>query len=201
MARINRDDVDKFHDYSIYIPTRTLFIGSHDFDEGDESGTDGQMAERLIKNIAILSEMPGDNIVIIMNNPGGDVIHGMAIYDAIAACPKHVTIKVFGHAMSMGSIILQAADERILAPNSRFMIHYGSFGVNAVAKTAYNWAEENKKFDGWMENMYLGKIHEKLPAFKLNKLQKMLDFDTILTPEETIALGLADKVLVREDKE
>lgn len=200
MARINRDDVDKFHDYSLYIPKRTIFMGSESVETNDESGVDSSMAERVIKNLAILDNLSGEEITIIMNNIGGDVIHGMAIYDAIKACASHVTIKVYGHAMSMGSIILQAADERVMAPNSRFMMHYGTFAVDKEAQSAYKWAEESKKFDKWMENMYLAKIQEKQPAFKLKTLQKMLSVDTILTPEETIALGLADKVLGKEER-
>ena len=91
------------------------------------------MAERAIKALHILdSTAPtGDKpITVIMNNPGGDEYHGMAIYDAIKSCKNHVTIVVFGMAMSMGSIILQAADKRVMSANSRVMIHYGTWGIN-----------------------------------------------------------------------
>lgn len=194
--RVNRDDVDKFHDYSIYIPTRTIFMGSEEYSiEHGESGTDGLMAERTIKNLAILESMSSDPITIIMNNIGGDEYHGFAIYDAIKNCRSTVTVKVFGHAMSMGSIILQAADERIMSPTSRQMIHYGTWGVHDHAKTAQKWAKEGEKIDLWMENMYLARIHEKTPAFPIQRLKKMLDHDTFLTPEESVELGLCDSIL------
>ena len=123
--RVNRDDIDKLHDYDVYIPTRTIYVGSiHVSDEG-ESGTDAHMAERLLKNIHILEALNKDPITIIFNNIGGDVNHGLAIYDGIKNSECHITIKVFGHAMSMGSIILQAADERLMSPNASQMIHYG----------------------------------------------------------------------------
>lgn len=194
--RVNRDDVDKFHDYSIYIPTRTIYMGSEDFSiDLGESGTDGLMAERVIKNLAILESMSKEPITILMNNIGGDEYHGFATYDAIRACQSPVTIQVMGHAMSMGSIILQAADERIMAPTSRQMIHYGTWGINDHAKTSRKWSDEGVKIDEWMENMYIAKIKEKHPDFTLKKLQKMLNFDTFLTAEESVKLGLADKVL------
>lgn len=194
--RVNRDDIDKFHDYSLYIPKRTIFMGSEAYDMSEgESGTDGLMAERTIKNLTILEGMSQEPITIIMNNIGGDEYHGLAIYDAIRACTSRVTIQVMGHAMSMGSIILQAADERVMAPTSRQMIHYGTWGIHDHAKTAQKWAEEGKKIDSWMEQMYLAKIREKHPDFTLSKLQKMLNFDTFLTAQESIFLGLADKVL------
>lgn len=196
MAKLIRDDVDKFHDYSLYIPQRTMFMGSEDYSlEHGESGTDGLMAERTIKNLAILEHLSNAPITIIMNNIGGDEYHGFAIYDAIKACKSRVTIKVFGHAMSMGSIILQAADERVVAPTSRQMIHYGTWGLHDHAKTSQKWAEEGKKIDAWMEQMYLTRIKEKHPDFKLTKLKHLLDHDTFLTAKESVEFGLADSVL------
>lgn len=197
MAKVNRDDIDKFHEYSLYIPTRTLYMGSELF-SGDEnfaeSGTEAAMAARQIKNLHILDRLNNDPIIIIMNNVGGDPNHGMAIYDAIKNCESHVTIKVYGHAMSMGSIIFQAADLRVMSPNSRQMIHYGEASTDGHSKTVQKIAEEDRKFDEFMEQLYLDKIREKHPNYTLYKLQKLLDHDTFLTAKESVELGLADEV-------
>lgn len=199
--RLSKDDIDRFHDYSLYVPTRTIYMGSESVsdDLSTESGVDATMAERQIKNLHILDAINSEPIVIIMNNPGGDVNHGLAIYDAIRACKSHITIKVFGHAMSMGSIILQAADDRIMSPNSSQMIHYGALGVEKEAKTVYKVVDEFKRIDKWMEKMYLKKIHEKQPQFSLSRLKGMLNNDTFLTAEQSIEMGLADKVLTDEE--
>lgn len=196
MARINRDDVDKLYDYDIYIPSRTIYMGSVETsEENGDSGVDAIMAERIIKALHLLDQK-NEPITIIMNNPGGDWYHGMAIYDAIKECQSEVTIKVKGMAMSMGSIILQAADHRVLSPNSKFMIHYGYTGGGVMQScNALRWAEEEKKIRIDMENLYLEKIKEKHPTFKREDLQKMLNPDTILTATETVNLGLADEVL------
>lgn len=195
--RVNRDDIDKFHDYSLHIPSRTIYMGSEHINDDDfsESGVEATMAERQIKNLHILEMVSNDPITIILNNPGGDVNHGLAIYDAIKSCKSHVTIKVFGHAMSMGSIILQAADERIMAPNASQMIHYGTLGVDKEAKTVYKIVEECKRIDKWMENMYLAKIQERQPHFTRARLQRLLNHDTFLTAAQSVELGLADKIL------
>lgn len=200
MAKFTRDEIDRFHDYSIYIPQRTIYMGSEEVSiEDGESGTDGAMAERLIKNLTILEALNSEPITIIMNNIGGDEYHGFAIYDAIKVCKSHVTIKVLGHAMSMGSIILQAADTRIISETSRQMLHYGTWGIHDHAKTAQKWAKEGQKIDEWMEQMYLAKIQEKQPNFPIQKLKKMLDHDTFLTARESIELGLADKILGEDE--
>jgi ATP-dependent Clp protease, protease subunit len=200
--RVNRDDIDKFHDYSLHIPSRTLYMGSEHVSDDDfsESGVEATMAERQIKNLHILDNISDDAITIIMNNPGGDVNHGLAIYDAIKACRSHITIKVFGHAMSMGSIILQAADERIMSPNSSQMIHYGSLGVDKEAKTVYKIVEEYKRIDKWMEEMYLEKMKKKQPHFTKARLKGMLLHDTFLTAKQSVELGLADKILGEENE-
>lgn len=193
--RVNRDDIDKFHDYGIYVPKRTIYLGSVNVDsDGGEAGVDASMAERVIKNLTILDTVKEEAITIIMNNPGGDVNHGLAIYDAIKACRSHVTVKVYGYAMSMGSVILQAADNRVMAPNSSQMIHYGEMGVEKHQKTVYKIADEAKRIDRWMEQMYLEKIQAKHPKFTLQRLKQMLNFDTFLTAEQSVELGLADEV-------
>lgn len=194
MARINRDDVDKLYDYDLYIPSRTIYMGSVRDDENGESGVDSVMAERVIKALHLLDQKD-EPITIIMNNPGGDWFHGMAIFDAIKGCKSHITIKVMGMAMSMGAVILQAADARVMAPNSRFMIHYGYMGMNSThAKIFKQWADESERLNVEMENIFLEKIQKIHPDFTRNKLKKLLDYDTILTAQETIDLGLADSI-------
>jgi ATP-dependent Clp protease protease subunit len=193
--RVNRDDIDKFHDYGIYVPKRTIYLGSVNVDiEGGEAGVDASMAERVIKNLTILDTVKEEAITIIMNNPGGDVNHGLAIYDAIKACRSHVTVKVYGYAMSMGSIILQAADNRVMSPNSSQMIHYGHMAIDKHQKTVYKHTEEAKRIDRWMEQMYLERIQAKHPKFTVQRIKQMLNFDTFLTAEQSVELGLADEV-------
>jgi ATP-dependent protease ClpP protease subunit len=224
--KFKKDDVDQFMDNDLYLPTRTIYMGSvSTYEDGEEGGVDHFMAERITKNLHILDtydsgarrgEKP---INIIMNNPGGDVIHGMGIYDAIYNCKNHITIKVVGHAMSMGSIILQAADKRIMTRNSKIMIHYGYSGVYGHAKTSYQWNEFSKNFDRQMEEILLEKMEgKKIPLHKylnlINKdhkcptgnaknkmieitderLEAMLNFDTIIDAETALALNLIDEI-------
>lgn len=193
MARINRDDVDKLYDYDLYIPSRTIYMGSVEAGENGDSGVDAIMAERVIKALHLLDQKD-EPITIITNNPGGDWYHGMAIFDAIKGCQSHVTIKVYGMAMSMGAVILQAADKRVMMPNARFMMHYGYMSFEGHSKTFDKWGEENKVINRHMESILLEKIQEVKPTFTLKQLEDMLNHDTILSADETVALGLADEV-------
>lgn len=194
--RSTPDDIEIFYEYGIHVPTRTLYMGSESADwDGGETGVDYLMAERVIKGLRLLDSFADTPITIVMNNLGGDVIHGMAIYDAIKACRSQVTVRATGHAMSMGSIILQAADVRHITPNSWFMIHYGTDSMHNHSKIVQQWAKWADRYNTIMEDLYLERIRQKHPNFTRAKLKKMLNFDTILDAKATVELGLADEVV------
>lgn len=192
VGRKHKDDIDHFYDYGIHIPTGTIYLGDP---AEDESEVNSVMAAQAIKSIHLMSHVDTHKeLTIIMNNVGGDEYHGLGIIDAIAAHKGYVTIKVYGQAMSMGSLILQAADSRIMMPNSTLMIHYGTWEYDGGAKDFDKWAEENKRLCRWMEDYYLIRIREAKPQFSQNALKKMLNTDTFLSAQQTVEYGLADSV-------
>lgn len=197
------DDLEHFYNFGIHLPTRTLYMGSESDDEGSESGVDYVMAERVIKGLHLLetSAPAGDKpITIIMNNPGGDCTHGMAIFDAIKDCVNHVTIHVKGNVCSMGGYILQAADERILSPHCVFMFHagYDGHGTNHP-KIIKQWVKFNEKQGEVLDKILLDRINAKrlkdgVSLMSKAQFDKLNNFDTILTAAEAVAWGFADKV-------
>lgn len=190
------DHLEKFHGFNVYLPTRTIYLGSEQYSqEHGESGTDGAMAERLIKNLHVVDSMEVAPIHILMNNIGGCLYSAFAIIDAIQSCRSHITITAMGHAMSAGSLILQAADERVMAPLAVQMIHYGSMTVGDNSKTFQKWAKEGQRLDGWMEKYYLDRIRQVTPKFPLSRLQNMLSHDTFLSAAKSVELGLADRIV------
>jgi ATP-dependent protease ClpP protease subunit len=229
-----RGFIDNWFDLNVDEETRTIYMGSigKTYDD-DETGVDSFMAEYFVKGMHILNSTSNKPITIIMNNPGGDWYHGMAIFDAIQTSTSACTVIVYGHAMSMGSIILQSADYRVMMPNSRFMIHFGYDGKYGHSKIFEKWADEGKRVNHQMENIYIRRLQEKeeemgdgyiektineiikrnkqfeYPTkrreYKISKkdfvedvrliIQDMLNYDTILSPEETIALGWADAMV------
>jgi ATP-dependent Clp protease protease subunit len=192
MARNISEHADDFHRHGLYLPTRTIFI------EGDEDNDNNEItmksSTRDVKNILIVDSLGTGTITIRLDCVGGDVLAGMKIYDAIAACRNHVVI-IADSAMSMGSIILQAADERIMNKNGRVMIHAGEVSYANHPSAIDNWRKYDKKMDTVHEDIYLEKIKKKKPRFTREQLQKLLEHDTILTAKEAVDMGLADKVL------
>lgn len=198
-ALLTPQAIENFFNFSIEPKSRMLFIGSHSPESKDEkeSGVDAKMAERVVKGLTTLATInPREEIIVIMNTPGGDMAHGWAIYDAIALCPCPVTIKVLGQAMSMGCVILQAAKKRLIASHANIMIHYGSSKQEGtsdeVERGVKNWREHDLAM---MENIFLARIQERHPGFKREELIELLKVDTYMNAQGAVDLGLADEVI------
>ena len=186
--------VETLHECGLFLPSRTIYLGSESAGDDGESGVDAKMVERFLKNAHFLEGMSRDAITVIMDNVGGDMYHGLAICDAMVQSPCDVRVVVRGCAMSMGSIILQAADERVMGPLATQMVHYGTSGFWGHAKTFEKWAAEERRLNEWMERMYLARIRQRRPGYSLRALRALLAHDTFLTATESIELGLADRV-------
>lgn len=188
--RSKDERVSHFHEYNIDTSTRTIYFGD------TENGIDDTVAEKTIKNLILLDTINQEPINIVMNSQGGDCYAALAIYDAIKMCKSRVIVTGFGSVMSAATLIMQAADERVLAPNSTFMIHIGTveYGENH-AKNVRNWIKAEEKMDAIISNIYLARIQEKHENFTLKKLDKLMEFDTILNATDAIAMGLADSLL------
>ena len=174
----------QFHEYGIFYPRRTVEIF------GD---IDHDMFINVFKNLHVLDGTQG-TINIFINSEGGCVTSGRAIYDAIKGCQNYVRMMVYGEASSMASIILQAADERLMAPGSYIMIHAGEEATSGHPENKKRWDEFLKKEEEWAYGVYLEKIKHVKPRFSKKKLQDLLRFDTILYAKDAIELGLADRV-------
>lgn len=187
------EEIATFNEYDIAVSDKTIFIPSKMTDEDNETGIDALAFERVTKGLLLLKDE--ENIDIIMNTSGGDVYHGLGIYDMILNHKGHVTIKCFGRVMSMGSIILQAADLRQMSEHSTMLIHYGQDAFIGHSKDAERAARESQRVCKLMEDILLSRIKEKKKKFTRQKLQDMLKFDTYLTANEALELGLIDEII------
>jgi len=193
-----KEDIDRWFDYS-YLPSkRWIYVGSHNAEtesgEG-ESGTDCQMAEFLLKAILHLNQISSKPMMIHMNNLGGSWYHGMVLYDAIRASRAHVYGICWGYAASMGSIIIQACDTRIVAPNCTFMIHDGSENLSGSCKAIEAWAKSAAKTRKQMYNIYFSRMKLAKPRITLKRIEELCSHDTIYTADEAVNQGLADWIL------
>ena len=121
----------------------------------DEIGMYGIDAKSFIDEI---KNIPNDTSVLLrINSPGGSVIDGLAIYDAINRMPQKATSRIEGIAASMASVIALAADEVIMSENSLYMIHNVGGGVVGGSDDLRKAAELMDKMGDRLVNIYVSK--------------------------------------------
>jgi len=190
-----KEDIELLHEYGLSPRKRLVRLFTH-IDEGSTMQTcDNLMSLDSDTEAAKRGDAP---ITIVLNTPGGEWYNGLAIYDTIKSCKNHITIIGVGHVMSMGTVIMQAADDRLVSANCRLMIHYGSDGFVGNSKDMVEAGKETAFAQKKQEDMYLARIHEQKPTYSRAALRKLLSVDTYLTPDEFVKLGLADKVVGSE---
>ena len=203
---MSEDLITDAHNHNVIVNTREIYLNSFISANEDDPGVDFRMASTFIKNINMLDTINDKPILIHMYSIGGEWSPGMAMFDAITSCRSFVTILAYGQAASMSSIILQAADLRVMTPYSYFMSHYGSSGFDGHYLNTQMAAKIEKQFCDQMIDIYSsGLIKSKFfkEHYKDGTIEKARNFfmrklkngDWYMTPEEAIYYGLSDAVL------
>jgi ATP-dependent protease ClpP protease subunit len=172
-------------------------------DAATEPGVEYVMANRFIRNINMcMRRNPMKPLVIHMKTRGGDWSEGMAIYDAIRSFPWPVTIINYTHARSMSSLIFQAGNKRVMMPNSYFMFHDGTFGMEGTVKQVRSAVKFERTAEKIMLDIYAksmkqhGKLAQKTQIYIRKWLRSRMDKeeDVYLTANEAIDYGFADEI-------
>lgn len=199
--------VEALHFYNLDPVHREIYLVGED-DRGsedlEEPGVEFAMANRFVKNLRFLElDSPKKPILVHMKTNGGYWSEGMAIYDAIKSCKAPVTIVNYTHARSMSSIILQAADTRVMMPNATFMFHQGSYAMSGTYKQVITDLEFSRRVeDPTMMKIYVDSMKHrgKYEDWSEKKLenwltrQMNLKEEVYLTANEAIDLGFADDI-------
>lgn len=206
--KLDSTTIGLVHEKWINPKTREMWIhgvdvSSSDY-EGEEPGVEYMMATRVIKNLHLFKlQSKTRRVIIHLHTCGGIWEEGMAIYDTIKSMPYPVTMISYTHARSMSSIIIQAADYRILMPNSYFMIHWGESGFYGYSPAAISNAQWIEKIDKKMLDIYTDIAHEcgdkfkrKSKKFVRESIEGLMNKkgDVFFTPEEAIEWGFADEI-------
>jgi len=191
-----RDDFDRFHDYGCLLPRRMIYFGS-EFYEGEygESGVDFASSSKVIKNLLYLDHKKKAQIILHYSSPGGDWDRGIAVHDCIRGLRSKVTMVGYGCVRSMGTLIMQACDERFLTPNCRFMIHDGYWYFGGTTEDGRRNAKESEWISKRMHEIYYSRMVKNDLSITLSKIAKLCEHDTFMSGDEAVKLGLVDKVL------
>lgn len=200
--------ITDLHDHNINPDSRELYI--HGAFQEEDPGVDFRMCSTFIKNLNFLYHTGKDSPILIHQiTTGGEWDYGMAMYDAIKGCTCPTTVLVYAHATSMSSIILQAADYRVMMPNSHFMLHEGSCGAQDTQKGFLTLAEEMKRIHEVMLDIYVNRAKSgeawagKTDTYIRKAIQAKFDAkqEWYLTARDAVKYGFADAVLGDEGYE
>ena len=142
------------------------------------------------------SQAPERDITIYINSPGGLVTAGMAIYDTMQYIQCDVQTIVMGQACSMGSLLASAGTKgkRLILPHARHMIHQPLGGASGQATDVQIQANELLR---WKRELI--QIYQKHTGQPLEKLQADMERDNFMTAEQSVAYGLADRVVTSRE--
>ena len=138
------------------------------------------------------SENPTKDISFYINSPGGIVTSGLAIYDTMQYIRPAVSTLCIGQAASMGSLLLAAGAEgmRFALPHARIMVHQPSGGFQGAAADIEIHAREILALRERLNALYVRHTGQTLEA-----VEKAMDRDKFLSPEDALAFGLIDEVV------
>ncbi|MDH5612207.1 MAG: Clp protease ClpP [Gammaproteobacteria bacterium] len=144
-------------------------------------------AETFVRELTAIN---APNIKVRINSPGGDVMDGTAIYNALRAHPAQVTTVVEGMAASMASVIALAGDHVEIADNAYFMIHN---------PWTIGWGDEHALRDiadllGRIGNT-LAQTYAKKTGSKVADIKALMDAETWFIGSEAKDAGFVDAVV------
>ncbi len=179
-----------FDIYSRLLKDRIVFV---------TGAVDDHIAAVITAQLLFLeAENPDKEISLYINSPGGVVTSGMAIYDTMRYIRPPVSTLCIGQAASMGSLLLAAGaqGQRRALPNARIMVHQPLGGFQGQAADIERHAHEIIVL---RERLY--DIYADLTGQNREAIEKALDRDTFMSPENAKEFGLIDEVVTERVKE
>ena len=167
---------------------RILFLCSELSDE---------MSNQLVGLFVYLnSENPQKEFYLYINSPGGSIICGLAVYDAIHYVNADVSTIVVGSAASMASLILAAGTKgkRIALPHTRIMIHQPESGSSGYAIDLKKETEEVFR----LKNQVL-ELYNERTGQSLARLSNDIERDYYMSAEEAKEYNIVDAVVESEN--
>uniref|UniRef100_A0A0R3SW08 ATP-dependent Clp protease proteolytic subunit n=1 Tax=Hymenolepis diminuta TaxID=6216 RepID=A0A0R3SW08_HYMDI len=145
----------------------------------------------LAQMLFLQSEDKHAPIHLYINSPGGVITSGLAIYDTMQYIDPPIYTWCIGQASSMGSLLLAAGapGHRYALPHSRIMVHQPSGAAQGQASDIMIQAEEIVKTRKILNSLYAK-----------HTIEKWMDRDFFMTPEDALQFGLVDKIMEPKSK-
>ncbi len=170
--------------YSRLLKDRIIFLG----DEVSPELSNVVIAQLLF----LANEDPKSDVHLYINSPGGSVHSGMGIYDTMQYIPCPVATYVIGMAASMAAVLFAAGTKgkRFVLPHARVMIHQPLGGARGPATDLKIEIDEMVR-----TQKQLYDVLSRHTGKDVEQITRDCDRNKWMDAEESVAYGLADKVL------
>jgi ATP-dependent Clp protease protease subunit len=173
--------------YSRLLRDNIIFIGTP---------IDDHVANLVTAQLLFLeAEDPEKDISLYIHSPGGSITAGMAIYDTMQFVRPDVVTICVGQAASIAALLLcaGAAKKRFALPNSRVLIHQPWMsGLSGQATDIDIHAKEILRMRSVLNQLMAS--HTGQP---LEKIEKDVERDFIMTAQQAKEYGLIDEIIAR----
>ena len=172
--------------YSRLLEDRIIFLSGE---------IEDAMANTIVAQLIYLEgKDPAKDISLYINNPGGSVSAGLAIYDTMNYIKCDVSTICIGLAASMGAFLLSsgAKGKRYALANSEIMIHQPLGGAQGQASDIKIQAEHILKIKAKMN-----RILSENTGKPVEIIERDTDRDNYLSADEALSYGLIDRVYVK----
>jgi len=184
--------------YSIGVAKRTENTAGNTNSEAMVYTFSGKVSEESVSQaISNLDEWsrrkPKNELKILLTSPGGDILHGLSLYDFILVLRNRghkVTVVIMGFAASMGSILAQAGDRRIMTPNAYLMLHEAATWTGGKSSEIEEEMSTLRKFEEKLVTILCSRGNFTKEELKKKWFKKDLWFDA----KECLKLGLIDEI-------
>ncbi len=155
----------------------------------------GQINDTLASDICAqinhLAALSHEDIVLVIQGPGGSVTAGNAILDTMETCKCDISTVVLGEAASMSAVLASSGTKgkRFIGARAEMMIHQALGGASGQTADILRTAEHIKKVNK--------KLHQQISTNTSKSYEQICadcDRDYYLEAEEAIAYGLADHI-------
>lgn len=161
-----------------------ILINTHlGFDSEDGQGING---DEWARELLALDSMGKKTIKCWINSPGGSVVDGWAMYNAMMQVRAKVDTYCIGMAASMSAILFQGGRNRVMMDYSILMYH-NPFGPDA----------SNDMLNAFKKSLVT--MVSKRSGKDSNYITDMFDKTTYMTADEAKMLGMCDMVEASED--
>lgn len=163
------------------------------------AGVDPRLSHAVnSKLLALERHNDKDPIYMYINSPGGEVHSGFSIFDIARFIKPPVITIVTGLAASMGSIISLCAkpEHRFALPNAKFLVHQPSISgmggsVSDIEIHARDLIETKNR---------ITELYQKECGRTLEEVQKALNRDNWMSPEQALKWGHISKIITSRDQ-